>query len=72
VVALSNGVTRGGNIMCGEYSSHGSMSHYDVVPAPNSTFDRWTHGPFSGYVDDTYVWGRGASDDKTLLVAQCE
>lgn len=48
------------------------MSHYDVVPAPSSTFDRWTHPPFSGHVDDEFVWGRGASDDKTLVVAQCE
>ncbi|KAK8869586.1 hypothetical protein IAR55_000153 [Kwoniella newhampshirensis] len=46
------------------------MSHYDVVPAPSSTFDRWTHPPFSGYNDGTYIWGRGAGDDKPLLVAQ--
>ncbi|WVQ78467.1 hypothetical protein IAT38_000553 [Cryptococcus sp. DSM 104549] len=48
------------------------MSHYDVVPAPSSTFDRWTHPPFSGYNDGKYIWGRGASDDKPLLVAQWE
>lgn len=47
------------------------MSHYDVVPAPESTFDRWTHGAFSGYNDGKMIWGRGAADDKTLLVAQC-
>ncbi|EIW70200.1 hypothetical protein TREMEDRAFT_30032 [Tremella mesenterica DSM 1558] len=48
------------------------MSHYDVVPAPSSTYDRWTHPPFSGYNDGTYIWGRGSGDDKTLLVAQWE
>lgn len=48
------------------------MSHYDVVPAPESTYDRWTYPPFSGHNDGTDIWGRGASDDKTLLVAQCE
>ncbi len=48
------------------------MSHYDVVPAPESTFDRWTHGAFSGYNDGKMIWGRGAADDKTLLVAQCD
>ena len=48
------------------------MSHYDVVPAPSSTFDRWTYPPFSGHNDGEYIWGRGAADDKTLLVAQCE
>lgn len=48
------------------------MSHYDVVPAPANTFDRWTHPPFSGHNDGEFIWGRGAGDDKTLLVAQCE
>ena len=46
------------------------MSHTDVTPAPPETYDRWTHPPFEGHVDDDYVWGRGASDDKTLLVSQ--
>ncbi|KAJ9112073.1 hypothetical protein QFC22_006372 [Naganishia vaughanmartiniae] len=48
------------------------MSHYDVVPAPANTADRWTHPAFSGHYDGEYVWGRGAADDKTLLVAQYE
>ncbi|AAW41637.1 hypothetical protein CNBB1280 [Cryptococcus deneoformans B-3501A] len=48
------------------------MSHYDVVPAPESTYDRWTYPPFSGHNDGTYIWGRGAADDKPLLVAQWE
>ncbi|KAJ9105022.1 hypothetical protein QFC19_003653 [Naganishia cerealis] len=48
------------------------MSHYDVVPAPANTADRWTHPAFSGYYDGEFVWGRGAADDKTLLVAQYE
>jgi len=48
------------------------MSHYDVVPAPNSTADRWTHPAFSGFNNGKYIWGRGAADDKTLLVAQCK
>lgn len=46
------------------------MSHTDVTPAPHETYDRWTHPPFSGKIDDIFVWGRGASDDKTLLVGQ--
>lgn len=48
------------------------MSHYDVVPVPNDTYSRWTHGPFSGDLADGWVWGRGAADDKSLLVAQWE
>ncbi|CDZ98291.1 carboxypeptidase s [Phaffia rhodozyma] len=48
------------------------LSHYDVTPAPLETYGRWTHAPFSGFIDDEYVWGRGASDDKTLLIGQYE
>jgi len=47
------------------------MSHYDVTPAPPGTADRWAHPPFGGYDDGDFIWGRGASDDKGLLVAQC-
>ena len=41
------------------------MSHQDVVPAEGE----WTHGPFSGDIDDKYVWGRGASDTKCSVMA---
>lgn len=45
------------------------MAHTDVVPAPDSTLGRWTHPPFSGLYDGNYVWGRGAEDDKSNLIA---
>ncbi len=45
------------------------MAHLDVVPAPG---DSWTHPPFSGVIDDEYVWGRGALDDKVGVVAILE
>ncbi|TYJ51654.1 hypothetical protein B9479_007759 [Cryptococcus floricola] len=48
------------------------MSHYDVVPAPEDTYDRWTYPPFSAHNDGSYIWGRGASDVKPLLIAQWE
>lgn len=48
------------------------MSHYDVTPAPENTWDRWTYPPFSGHNDGTYIWGRGAADDKSLFVAEWE
>ncbi len=38
------------------------MGHMDVVPVVPGTEADWTHAPFSGQVDDTYIWGRGAID----------
>lgn len=40
------------------------LGHMDVVPAEKETLSKWTHGPFSGMVDKTHVWGRGTLDDK--------
>ena len=30
---------------------------------------RWTYPPFEGHYDGTYIWGRGAEDDKSNLIA---
>jgi carboxypeptidase PM20D1 len=46
------------------------LAHQDVVPAENA--ERWTRPPFDGRVEDGFVWGRGAIDDKGSLVAICE
>jgi carboxypeptidase PM20D1 len=46
------------------------MAHQDVVDT--ATPDRWTHPPFAGTVADGHVWGRGALDMKTTLVALFE
>ena len=40
------------------------MGHMDVVPVVPGTEADWTHAPFSGQVDDTYIWGRGAIDER--------
>ncbi|QRN95240.1 M20 family peptidase [Archangium violaceum] len=48
------------------------LAHQDVVPVEPSTEGRWTHPPFEGRVADGFVWGRGAMDDKSRLVAQLE
>ena len=46
------------------------MAHYDVVPAGDA--GKWTHAPFSGHNDGTFLWGRGTLDDKGQLVAILE
>ena len=46
------------------------MAHMDVVPIDN--YEDWENPPFSGNVDNEYVWGRGALDDKSSLIAILE
>lgn len=45
------------------------MAHQDVVPI--SSASDWTHPPFSGFYNttDDFLWGRGASDCKNVLIA---
>ncbi|MEX1366396.1 MAG: M20 family peptidase [Nannocystaceae bacterium] len=45
------------------------LAHLDVVPVEPGTEQDWTHPPFSGAIADGTVWGRGALDDKTSVVA---
>lgn len=46
--------------------------HLDVVPIDPSTRDEWTHPPFSGQIDESYIWGRGALDDKVTVMGVLE
>ncbi|WP_433714669.1 M20/M25/M40 family metallo-hydrolase [Nocardia sp. CA-084685] len=46
------------------------LAHQDVVPVDD--LQRWTHPPFAGVIDDEFVWGRGAIDDKSRLIAILE
>ena len=48
------------------------MGHMDVVPVVPGTEDDWTYAPFSGHVDDTYIWGRGAIDMKDQVAGILE
>ena len=48
------------------------MAHVDVVPIEPGTRGEWTHPPFSGNIAGGYVWGRGALDDKSSVVAILE
>jgi acetylornithine deacetylase/succinyl-diaminopimelate desuccinylase-like protein len=59
-----------GNVICrlaGADPDRGALllhGHIDVVPADAS---EWTVHPFSGAVQDGYVWGRGAVDMKGMV-----
>lgn len=46
------------------------LAHQDVVPASDP--ERWTHPPFAGVVDEEFIWGRGAIDDKSRVLAILE
>jgi carboxypeptidase PM20D1 len=44
-------------------------AHQDVVPADASD---WTQPPFEGVIEDGYIWGRGAMDDKVGVLGILE
>jgi carboxypeptidase PM20D1 len=44
-------------------------AHQDVVPANK---EEWIHPPFSGDIEDGFVYGRGSFDDKGSLIAILE
>ncbi len=46
------------------------MAHLDVVPAEDE--GSWVHPPFSGKIDGSHVWGRGALDTKVSAFAILE
>lgn len=46
------------------------MGHQDVVPAGDA--GKWKYPPFSGHIAEGYVWGRGAIDCKSVLLAELE
>jgi carboxypeptidase PM20D1 len=47
-------------------------AHQDVVLVEPGTEALWTHPPFAGVIADGAVWGRGAVDDKSSLMAILE
>lgn len=48
------------------------LSHYDVVPVESCSYNKWGEPPFSGHIDEQYVWGRGSIDNKFQLMALME
>ncbi|CAH2355731.1 carboxypeptidase S [[Candida] railenensis] len=47
-------------------------AHQDVVPVQKDTLKDWSYPPFDGHYDGTWVYGRGSSDCKNILVAIME
>jgi carboxypeptidase PM20D1 len=48
------------------------MAHQDVVPVSAGTEADWSHPPFSGAIAEGAVWGRGAYDDKGVMIGLME
>ena len=48
------------------------LAHQDVVPVAPGTETLWKKPPFAGVVEDGFVWGRGALDNKSNLITQLE
>ena len=46
------------------------MAHQDVVPAGDES--KWRYPPFAGTIAEGRVWGRGASDCKSILLEHME
>jgi acetylornithine deacetylase/succinyl-diaminopimelate desuccinylase-like protein len=67
---VESGAPGRGNVfarLAGADSSRGALlvhGHLDVVPAEAAD---WSVHPFSGAVEDGYVWGRGAIDMKDMV-----
>nr|WP_239657163.1 M20/M25/M40 family metallo-hydrolase [Mycobacterium riyadhense] len=67
---IESGAPGRGNVfarLAGADSSRGALlihGHLDVVPAEAAD---WSVHPFSGAIEDGYVWGRGAVDMKDMV-----
>ena len=45
------------------------MAHLDVVPVSTGSESDWSWPPFSGAIEEGFVWGRGALDCKGTAIA---
>jgi Gly-Xaa carboxypeptidase len=48
------------------------MGHQDVVPVLPATESRWKYPPYSAHYDGRFIWGRGASDCKNVVIGVLE
>ncbi|MBZ0295793.1 MAG: dipeptidase [Anaerolineae bacterium] len=67
--------TNGHPVVYGEWKGAGEEAptvlvygHYDVQPAEMA--DGWSHEPFDPHIEDGFLYGRGAMDNKGQLIAQ--
>ena len=51
---------------------HLYMGHIDVVPVEVSSKSKWHSPPFSGEINDGFIYGRGTLDDKACVIALLE
>ncbi len=54
-----------GDIGDDDFPLFGILAHLDVVPISPT----WQHNPFGGEIEDGYIYGRGALDDKGPFIA---
>src|SRR6516165_2034801 len=59
-------MTGNGEARCPTLQSSALMAHTDVVGVQR---EKWSVDPFGAVVQDGYIWGRGARDDKDKLAA---
>lgn len=45
------------------------ISHVDVVPVSEASISDWTYPPFSGAVQDGYIWGRYTAETASSSAA---
>lgn len=48
------------------------MGHQDVVPVLKVTESRWKYPPYSAEYDGRFIWGRGATDCKNVVIGVLE
>ncbi|KAL9042877.1 MAG: hypothetical protein Q9214_003657 [Letrouitia sp. 1 TL-2023] len=48
------------------------LAHQDVVPVEEASLDDWYEEPWSGKIEDGFIWGRGSFDDKHPFIAILE
>jgi carboxypeptidase PM20D1 len=48
------------------------MGHMDVVPAENQGSQKWDFSPFSGEINNGFIYGRGTMDDKINVISILE